>query len=113
MVLGIPYDGLDIIVHNRCSTPNRKYKLKVVETNLGTLPVGDEFCKSFMIFSCATILAFNSKKEGIWDLWDSIMLSDCTVKRNWAKFVLQYLDDDIHEFQRSKSTYLRGCIIFL
>ena len=113
MVLGIPCDGLDINVHNRRSTPNRTYKMKVVETNLGTLLVGEDFCKSFLIFACVTILAPNSKHEGIWDLWDSIMASDCTVKRNWAKFVLQYLEDGIHEFQRSESTYLRGCIIFL
>ena len=113
MVLGIPCDGLDIIAHNRHSIPNKTYKLKVVETNLGTLPVGEEFCKSFMVFSCATILALNSKHEGIRDVWDSIMVSDCTMKRNWAKFVFQYLENDIHEFKRSKSTYLWGCIIFL
>ena len=41
------------------------------------------------------------------------MLSNFTVKRNWAKFVLEYLENGIHEFQRSKSTYLWGCIIFL
>ena len=98
MVLGIPCDGLDIIIHNRRSTPNRIYKLKVVEKNLGTLPVGDEFCKSFLIFACATILDPNSKQGGIRDLWDSIMLSDFTMKRNWAKFVLQYLKDGTHEF---------------
>ena len=40
------------------------------------------------------------------------MLSDFTMKRNLAKFVLQYLEDGILEFQRRKSTYLRGCIIF-
>ena len=88
LVLGIPCDSLDIIIHNRRSTPKRMYKLKVVETNLGTLPVEDEFCKSFLIFAYATILAPNSKQEGIQDLWDFIMLSNFTVKRNWAKFVL-------------------------
>ena len=113
MVLGIRCDGFDIIVHNGRSTPSRKYKLKVVETNLGILPVGDKFCKSFLIFCLPTILAPNSKQEGIWDLWDSIMFSNFTVKRNWAKFVFHYLEDGIYEFQRSKSTYLRGCIIFL
>ena len=113
MVLGIPCDGLDIIIHNRCSTPNRTYKLKVVETNLGTLLVGDKFCKSFLIFACAKILTPNSKQEGIQNLWSSIILIDFTVKRNWAKFMLKYLEDGIHEFQRSKSTCLRGCIIFL
>ena len=45
MVLGITCDGLDIIIHNRRSTPNRTHKLKVVETNLGTLSVRDEFYK--------------------------------------------------------------------
>ena len=79
-VLGIPCDVIDIIIHNHCSTRNRTYKLKVVETNLGTLSVGDEFCKSFLIFVYVTILAHNSKQEGIWDLWDSIMLSDLTMK---------------------------------
>ena len=113
MVLGIPCGSLNIVIHNRHSTPNRTYKLKVVETNLGTLSVGDEFCESFLIFAYATILAPNSKQEGIRDLWDSIILSDFTVKRNWAKYMLQYLDDGIHEFRRSKSTYLRGCVIFL
>ena len=113
MVLGIPCDGLEIIVHNYRSTPNRTYKLKVVETNLRTLPVGEEFCNSSLIFSCTTILASNSKQEGIQDLWDSILVSDCIVKRNYANFVLQYLEDDIHEFQRSNSSHLRRCIIFL
>ena len=82
MVLGIPCDGLDIIVHNYRSTPNRTYKLKFVEINLRTLPVGEKFCKSFLIFSCATILAPNSKQEGIQDLWDFILVSDCIVKKN-------------------------------
>ena len=47
-ILGIPCDGLDIIIHKCHSTPNRTYKLKVVETNLGTLLVGDKICVSHL-----------------------------------------------------------------
>ena len=60
-VLGIPDNGIDIVIYNRRGTPNRTYNIKILEANLRDLPVGEEFMKSFLIFVCATILAPNSK----------------------------------------------------
>ena len=61
-VLGIPDNGVDILIYNRHGTPNRTYDIKILEANLLDLPIGEEFMKSFLIFTCATILAPNSKQ---------------------------------------------------
>ena len=71
-VLGIPDNGVDILIYNRRGTPNRTYDIKILEANLLDLPIGEEFMKSFLIFACATILAPNSKQEGMHDLWDGL-----------------------------------------
>ena len=60
-VLGIPDNGVDILIYNRRDTPNCTYDIKILEDNLCDLLVGKEFMKSFLIFACATILTPNSK----------------------------------------------------
>ncbi|RVW68409.1 hypothetical protein CK203_062829 [Vitis vinifera] len=112
-VLGIPDDGVDILIYNRRGTPNRTYDIKILEANLRDLPVGEEFMKSFLIFACATILAPNSKQEGMHDLWDTVWDSEVGVRKNWAKFVLQYVEDGIRDYRTSHPTYIRGCVLFL
>ena len=67
-VLDIPDNGVDILIYNRRGTPNHTYDIKILEDNLCDLPVGKELMKSFLIFACATILALNSKQEGMHDL---------------------------------------------
>ena len=91
-VLGISDNGVDILIYNRRGTPNRTYDIKTLEANLCDLPVGKEFMKSFLIFACATILAPNSKQEGMHDLWDTVWDSEVGVRKNWAKVVLQYVE---------------------
>ena len=76
------------------------------------LLLGDEFKKSFLIFSCATILVPNSKLEGMHDLLDMIWDSDVVVHKNWVKFVLQYVEDGIRDCCNSHPTYIRGCMLF-
>ena len=61
VIMGIPSSGQNVVVHNRRATYRRLYNLSIVEDNLTSMPVGDEFRKSFIIFSCATISAPNSK----------------------------------------------------
>ncbi|KAL6328458.1 hypothetical protein AAG906_038333 [Vitis piasezkii] len=61
--LGIPDNGVDIVVYNRHDTPNRTYDIHILEDNMCNLPVGEEFKKSFLIFSCATILAPTQNKK--------------------------------------------------
>ncbi|WJZ83008.1 hypothetical protein VitviT2T_002724 [Vitis vinifera] len=112
-VLGIPDNGVDILIYNRRGTPNRTYDIKILEANLRDLPVGEEFMKSFLIFACATILAPNSKQEGMHDLWDTVWDSEVGVRKNWAKFVLQYVEDGIRDYRTSHPTYIRGCVLFL
>ena len=112
-VLGIPDQGVDILFYNRHNTPNRTYDIKILEDRLRDLPVGEELMKSFLIFACATILAPNSKQEGMHDLWDTIWDSDVGARKNWAKFVLQYLEDGIRDYRNSHPTYIRGCVLFL
>ncbi|RVW81070.1 hypothetical protein CK203_045420 [Vitis vinifera] len=38
-VLGIPDNGVDILIYNRRGTPNRTYDIKILEANLRDLPV--------------------------------------------------------------------------
>ncbi|KAL6326893.1 hypothetical protein AAG906_012169 [Vitis piasezkii] len=112
-VLGIPDNGVDILIYNRRGTPNHTYNIKILEANLRDLPVGEEFMKSFLIFACATILASNSKQESMHDLWDTIWDSEVGVRKNWAKFVLQYVEDGIRDYRTSHPIYIRGCVLFL
>lgn len=67
-VMGIPSNGVDIVVHTRRGTSNRTCTINLLEQNLYNLPISDEFRKTFSIFSCSTILALNSKLEGMHDL---------------------------------------------
>ena len=67
----------------------------------------------FIIFACATILAPNSKLEGIHDLGDLIWDGEVNVQRNWSKFVLQYLENGIKKFQSGNDVCMCGCLLFL
>lgn len=68
MLMRILSNGVDMVVHNGRATSNRTYILSLLEQNLENLLVGDEFIKTFLIFSCATMLAPNSKLKGMQDL---------------------------------------------
>ena len=106
-VMGILSNGVDIVVHTRRGTSNRTYTISLLEQNLYNLPIGDEFRKTFLIFSCATILALNSKLEGMHDLWDTIWDGDVGVQKNWSKFVLHYIENRVRETEKpSQLTYM-------
>ena len=94
-VMGIPLRGPNVIVHLRHGLTSQVYSLNRLEESLIDLEVNNEFQKVFIIFSCATILAPNSKLEGIHDLWDLIWDGEVNVQRNWSKFVLQYLEMEL------------------
>ena len=81
-VMGIPSTGVDVVILKKTTLSNRTCTLRVLEQNLENLPVCDEFLKTFLIFSCATLLAPNSKLEGIHDLWETIWDGDVGVQRN-------------------------------
>ena len=68
--MGIPWCSLDVLVHQRRVMKGQIYSIQYLESQLDSLPVGEEVTKSFLIFTCATILAPNSKPEGMHDLWD-------------------------------------------
>ncbi|WJZ84248.1 hypothetical protein VitviT2T_003861 [Vitis vinifera] len=112
-IMGIPCSGEKIVVHTRRGTSNRTYTISLLEQNLENLAIGDDFRKTFLIFACATLLAPNSKLEGIHDLWDTIWDGDVGVQKNWSKFVLHYIEDGIREYQKNQPTYICGCLIFL
>ena len=97
-VMGIPLGGLDVIVHLWHGLTSRLYSLNRFEESLIDLEADNEFQKVFIIFACVTILAPNSKLEGIHDLWDLIWDGEVNVLRNWSKFVLQYLENGIRKF---------------
>ena len=59
MVMRILSNGVDMVVHNGRATSNHTYTLSLLEQNLENLLVDDEFIKTFLIFSCATMLAPN------------------------------------------------------
>ena len=67
-VMGIPLVGPDVIVHPRRGLTARVYSINRLEESLIDLEVDNEFQKVFIIFACTTILAPNSKLEGIHDL---------------------------------------------
>ena len=81
-VLGISDNGVDILIYNRHGIPNRTYDIQILEDNMRDLPIGKEFKKSFLIFAYATILAPNSKQEGMHDLWDMVWDSEVGVRKN-------------------------------
>ena len=112
-VMGIPSIEVNMVVLKRTTPTNRTYSLSVLEQNLENFPICEEFLKSFLIFSCANMLAPNSMLKGIHDLWDTIWDGDVGVQRNWAKFVLQYLEDGIKDYRKNHPTYLQGCLMFL
>ena len=112
MVMGIPSNVVDVVVHNRRATSNRTYNLSLLEQNLDNLSIGDEFLKTFLIFSYATMLTLNSKLEGMHDLWDTIWDGD-VVQKYWSKFVLYYLEDGIKDYRKKRLTYIWGCLMFL
>ncbi|RVW94280.1 hypothetical protein CK203_034836 [Vitis vinifera] len=85
-VLGIPDNGMGILVYNRRDTPNHTYNIHILEDNMCNLPVGEEFKKYFLIFAYATILAPNSKQEAMHDLWDT----------TWDKDVIQPKELVVH-----------------
>ena len=71
-VMGIPSIGVNMVVLKRIAPTNQTYNLSVLKQNLENFPICEEFLKSFLIFSYATMLAPNSMLEGIHDLWDTI-----------------------------------------
>ena len=67
-VMGIPLGGPNVVVHSWRGLTSLIYSLNTLEEKLIDLDVDNEFQKVFIIFACATILASNSKLEGIHDL---------------------------------------------
>ena len=35
------------------------------------------------------------------------------VQKNWAKFVLQFVEDGIMDYRNNHPTYIRGCMLFI
>ena len=86
--MGILCRNLDGPIYQRRVAKGRIYIIRYLESQLDYLPFGEEFTKIFLIFKCATILAPNSKPEGMHDLWDFIWDIDVSVLRNWGKLML-------------------------
>ena len=63
--MGIPCRGLDVPVHRSRVTKGQIYNIRYLESQLDSLPIGEEFTKKILIFTCATILAPNSKPKGM------------------------------------------------
>ena len=92
VAMGIPCHGLDVPVHQRRVAKGQIYSIRYLESQLDSLPIGEEFTKKILIFTSATILAPNSKPEEIHDLRDLIWDIDVSIPRNWGKLVLGYLE---------------------
>ena len=112
-VVGIPLGGPDVIVHPRRGLTSWVYSFNRLEESLIDFEVGNEFQNVLIIFACATILAPNSKLEGIHDLWDLIWDGEVNVQRNWSTFVLQYLENGNRKFQSGNDRYMCGSLLFL
>ena len=112
-VMRISCDNLVLLVHPNRGARGVMYTIGFLESQLVSLPIGEEFTSIFLIFTCVTILAPNIKLEGMHDLKDYIWDMDVLVPRNWGKFMFDYLEDGILEFKRSKGRYVRGCLLFL
>ena len=72
-----------------------------------------EFKKSFIFFSCATLLASTSKLDGSHELWCTLLAGDFDVNVNWGQFVLDTLVVGIRHFRLGKGSWFIGCLIFL
>ena len=92
----------------RCahSSKGQIYSIQYLESQLDSLPIGEEFTKFFLIFMCATIFTPNCKLEGMQDLWDFIWDIDVSIPRNWGKLMLDYLEDGIWEFKATNRIYV-------
>ena len=78
----IPCCDLDVPVHRRWVVKGQIYSIRYLESQLDSLPIAEEFTINFLIFTCATILAPNSKPEVMHDLWDFIWDIEVLVPRN-------------------------------
>ncbi|RVW46126.1 hypothetical protein CK203_076187 [Vitis vinifera] len=70
-----------------------------------------EFKKSFIFFSCATLLASTSKLDGSHELWCTLLAGDFDVNVNWGQFVLDTLVVGIRHFRLAWSDDLMKKIV--
>ena len=72
----------------------------------------EEFCRAFIVFSFATLLAPYYRVEGHHGIWPS-PIETISEEVNWAQFILDGLMSAIHYFQLNRGAYIRGCLMFL
>ncbi|RVX13330.1 hypothetical protein CK203_021128 [Vitis vinifera] len=65
--------------------------IRACEEKLLDLPVGEEFRRAFIYYTCATLLAPTSRLNGCRNLWHTIHEDGFQNDVNWAQFVLDQL----------------------
>ncbi|RVW30546.1 hypothetical protein CK203_097807 [Vitis vinifera] len=93
LVFGLPTTGWILQI---ASTPS-DYPfgtLNTCEDKLLNLPVGEELCRCFLDYACATILASTSTIDGCRNLWHTIHENGFKNDVNWGQFVVDQLVED-------------------
>ena len=112
LIFGLPTEGRILHVTST-STEHPFGTIRACEERLLDLPVGEEFRRAFIYYTCATLLAPTSRLNGCRNLWHTIHEDGFRNDVNWAQFVLDQLVEGIRRFQQSKTSWVHGCILFL
>ncbi|RVW44824.1 hypothetical protein CK203_087101 [Vitis vinifera] len=87
--------------------------LNTCEERLLNLPIGEEFRRCFIYYTCATLLAPTSRIDGCRNLWHTIHEDGFRNDVNWGQFVVDQLMEGIRRFKQGNSVWVHGCILFL
>lgn len=84
-----------------------------LEEKLVSMPICEEFRRSFTFYCCATVLCPTSRLHGCRNLWHTIHADDFRNDVNWCKFVVDGVIDGVRAFQRQDTSWVQGCLLFL
>ncbi|KAJ9697193.1 hypothetical protein PVL29_009115 [Vitis rotundifolia] len=112
LVFGLPTTGR--ILHIATTPSDHPFgTLNTCEERLLNLPIGEEFRRCFIYYTCATLLAPTSRIDGCRNLWHTIHEDGFRNDVNWGQFVVDQLVEGIRRFKQGNSVWFHGCILFL
>ena len=112
LVFGLPTIGQ--ILHIATTPSDHPFgTLNTCEERLLNLPIGEEFRRCFIYYTCATLLAPTSRIDGCRNLWHTIHEDGFRNDVNWGQFVVDQLVEGIRRFKPGNNVWVHGCILFL
>ncbi|KAJ9701453.1 hypothetical protein PVL29_006694 [Vitis rotundifolia] len=112
LVFGLPTTGR--ILHIATTPSDHPFgTLNTCEERLLNLPIGEEFRRCFIYYTCATLLGPTSRIDGCRNLWHTIHEDGFRNDVNWGQFVVDQLVEGIRRYKQGNSVWVHGCILFL